>query len=112
MICGESLRVCGICGIAINNTSEPSSALLERMRDTLTHRGPDAAGLYIASGIGLGHRRLSIIDVAHGQQPMYSVDRRFVIVYNGEMFNHPVVKPRLEAEGVRFRTRSDTETVL
>ncbi|MBV8911311.1 MAG: asparagine synthase (glutamine-hydrolyzing), partial [Gammaproteobacteria bacterium] len=61
---------------------------------------------------GLGHRRLSIVDVAHGQQPMHSADQRFVIVYNGEVFNHPSLRPELEATGVRYRTRSDTETVL
>jgi asparagine synthase (glutamine-hydrolysing) len=62
--------------------------------------------------VGLGHRRLSIVDVAHGQQPMYSDDQRLVIVCNGEVFNHPVLKPELEAAGVHYRTRSDTETVL
>ena len=82
------------------------------MRDSISHRGPDGAGLYLAPGVGLGHRRLSIVDVAHGQQPMYSEDRRFVIVYNGEVFNHPTLQPELEAAGVRYRTRSDTETVL
>ena len=78
----------------------------------MAHRGPDGAGLHLAPGVGLGHRRLSIVDVAHGHQPMYSEDRRFVIVYNGEVFNHPTLKPELEAVGVRYRTRSDTETVL
>jgi asparagine synthase (glutamine-hydrolysing) len=82
------------------------------MRDSIAHRGPDGEGLYLAPGVGLGHRRLSIVDVAHGQQPMWSEDRRFVIVYNGEVFNHPSLKPELEAAGVRYRTRSDTETVL
>jgi len=105
--------MCGICGILTADSSiVPARGLLERMRDSITHRGPDGAGLYIAPGVGLGHRRLSIVDVAHGQQPMYSEDRRFVIVYNGEVFNHPALQPELEAEGVRYRTRSDTETVL
>lgn len=90
----------------------PSPGLIERMRDTLLHRGPDGAGVHMGPGVGLGHRRLSIVDIAHGQQPMYSADRRYVIVYNGEVFNHPEIKPRLEAEGVQYRTRSDTETVL
>jgi asparagine synthase (glutamine-hydrolysing) len=104
--------MCGICGILTVAPGVPPRGLLERMRDSITHRGPDGAGLYIASGVGLGHRRLSIVDVAHGQQPMYSEDQRFVIVYNGEVFNHPTLKPELEATGVRYRTRSDTETVL
>src|SRR5579864_6814804 len=105
--------MCGICGIlTVDSGFVPDRHLLERMRDSITHRGPDGAGLHLAPGVGLGHRRLSIVDVAHGQQPMYSEDRRFVIVYNGEVFNHPMLKPELEAAGVRYRTRSDTETVL
>jgi asparagine synthase (glutamine-hydrolysing) len=104
--------MCGICGILTVEARVPERGLLERMRDSIAHRGPDGAGLYLAPGVGLGHRRLSIVDVAHGQQPMYSEDQRFVIVYNGEVFNHPVLQPELEAAGVRYRTRSDTETVL
>jgi asparagine synthase (glutamine-hydrolysing) len=105
--------MCGICGIVtVDSGVVPDRRLLERMRDSISHRGPDGAGLHLAPGVGLGHRRLSIVDVAHGQQPMYSEDRRFVIVYNGEVFNHPTLQPELEAAGVRYRTRSDTETVL
>ena len=105
--------MCGICGIVTANQSQwPDRALIERMRDTIIHRGPDGAGTHTGPGVGLGHRRLSIVDVAHGQQPMYSDNQRYVIVYNGEVFNHPVLKPELEAAGVRYRTRSDTETVL
>jgi asparagine synthase (glutamine-hydrolysing) len=105
--------MCGICGILTRNVSlVPDRGLLERMRDLIAHRGPDGAGLYLDPGVGLGHRRLSIVDLAQGQQPMYSHDRRFVIVYNGEVFNHPALKTELEAVGVRYRTHSDTETVL
>jgi asparagine synthase (glutamine-hydrolysing) len=105
--------MCGICGILTRDPAlVPDRGLIERMRDLIAHRGPDGAGLHLAPGVGLGHRRLSIVDVALGQQPMYSEDRRFVIVYNGEVFNHPALKAELEAAGVRYRTRSDTETVL
>ena len=105
--------MCGICGILTRNPSLVSDrGLLEGMRDLIAHRGPDGAGLYVSPGVGLGHRRLSIVDLAQGQQPMYSHDRRFVIVYNGEVFNHPALKAELEAGGVRYRTHSDTETVL
>jgi asparagine synthase (glutamine-hydrolysing) len=105
--------MCGICGIlTVDPRGVLERSLLERMRDSIAHRGPDGVGLYLAPGVGLGHRRLSIIDVAHGQQPMHSADQRFVIVYNGEVFNHPALRPELEAAGVRYRTRSDTETVL
>ena len=104
--------MCGICGIAINGNAVVNAAVIERMRDTLIHRGPDGEGIHVSPGVGLGHRRLSIVDVAHGQQPMQSDDGRYVIVYNGEVFNHPELKSGLEFEGVRYRTRSDTETVL
>jgi asparagine synthase (glutamine-hydrolysing) len=89
---------------------------LERMRDVLTHRGPDGAGAFYEQADGvcvaLGHRRLSIVDVAHGAQPMASDDGALQIVYNGEVYNHPVVQRELEREGVRYRTHCDTETVL
>jgi len=105
--------MCGICGILTPDPSlVPDRGLLERMRDLIAHRGPDGSGLYLGMGAGLAHRRLSIVDLAQGQQPMYSHDRRFVIVYNGEVFNHPALKTELEAAGVRYRTHSDTETVL
>jgi asparagine synthase (glutamine-hydrolysing) len=105
--------MCGICGILTRNPSlVPDRELLERMRDVIAHRGPDGAGLHLGPGVGLAHRRLSIVDLAQGQQPMYSDDRRFVIVYNGEVFNHPDLQKELEAAGVRYRTHSDTETVL
>ena len=105
--------MCGICGIVVARGGQVlERALIERMRDAIAHRGPDGAGTHMGPGVGLGHRRLSIVDVEHGQQPMYSENRRYVIVYNGEVFNHPTLKPELEGQGVRFRTRSDTETVL
>ena len=105
--------MCGICGVVSTHPgSIPIAHVLERMRDTLTHRGPDGAGMHLGEGVGLGHRRLSIVDVEHGQQPMFSSDGRYVITYNGELFNHPALKPELEAAGVHYHTRSDTETAL
>jgi len=106
--------MCGICGIALPAGSRRrlDTELLERMRDTLVHRGPDGAGAFLEGGVGLGHRRLSIIDVAHGHQPMASDGGRLQIVYNGEVFNHPVLKRELEAAGHHYHTRCDTETVL
>jgi asparagine synthase (glutamine-hydrolysing) len=106
--------MCGICGIVIGPASrrEVTRERLERMRDTMVHRGPDGAGTFLEPGIGLGHRRLSIIDVAHGAQPMSSADGRFQVVYNGEVFNHPELMPQLQAAGVQYRTHCDTETVL
>ena len=105
--------MCGICGIVLADGQQTlAKSDLERMRDTLVHRGPDGFGAYLDAGVALGHRRLSIVDVEHGQQPMYSADERFVIVYNGEVFNHPQIKASLESEGVVYNTRSDTESVL
>ena len=82
------------------------------MRDTLRHRGPDEEGVFLDEGVGLGHRRLSIIDVSDGQQPMASDDGVLQIVYNGEIYNHLALKTDLEAGGATYRTRCDTETVL
>ena len=86
--------------------------LLERMRDVLVHRGPDGAGLFLEPGVGLGHRRLSIVDVAHGAQPMASADGALQMVYNGEVYNHPELMPALARDGFAYRTHCDTETVL
>jgi asparagine synthase (glutamine-hydrolysing) len=82
------------------------------MRDVITHRGPDDAGLYIDGNVGLGHRRLSIVDVAAGQQPMTNEDGTLHITYNGEIYNHADFREELEARGHVYRTHCDTETIL
>ena len=106
--------MCGICGMVVPRSvgRDVAPALIERMRDTMVHRGPDGAGLHVGPGVGLGHRRLAIIDVAHGAQPMHGSGGHLQIVYNGEVFNHPELQKELEADGVRYATRCDTETVL
>ena len=106
--------MCGICGIALPEqlNRQVERSRLRRMRDTLVHRGPDDAGLYLAGGIGLGHRRLSIVDVSGGHQPMTNEDGTLQIVFNGEIYNHPQLRPRLEALGHRYQNHSDTETIL
>ena len=106
--------MCGICGIAIPEQLQRAvdPARLTRMRDAIVHRGPDGAGMLIDGPIGLGHRRLSIVDVAHGAQPMTTDDGRSTIVYNGEVFNHPALMAKLQADGVTYHTHCDTETVL
>ena len=106
--------MCGICGVALSSRSSRriDAATIVRMRDVITHRGPDAEGLFVDDGIGLGHRRLSIVDLAHGQQPMASDDSNLQLVYNGEVYNHPELSQELRAAGVRYRTHCDTETVL
>ena len=82
------------------------------MNESQHHRGPDEGGLHLAPGIGLGHRRLSIIDLATGQQPLYNEDHSVVVVYNGEIYNFQELIPELAALGHTFRTRSDTEVIV
>src|SRR6516165_7609752 len=99
--------MCGICGILTPNVSlAPDRGLLERMRDLIAHRGPDGAGIHLGPGVGLAHRRLAIVDLAQGQQPMYSHDRRFVIVYNGEVFNDPTEPSSSGRRSRRYCRRS------
>ena len=106
--------MCGINGIALSSRSgrRVEAGLLERMRDVLTHRGPDECGIFVEGPVGLGHRRLSIVDVATGQQPMTNEDGSLRIVYNGEVYNHSDHRPGLEARGHVYRTHCDTETIL
>jgi asparagine synthase (glutamine-hydrolysing) len=106
--------MCGINGIALSDRSRKmlDVRLLERMRDCVTHRGPDDAGLYVDGNVGLGHRRLSIVDVAAGHQPMTNEDATLHITYNGEIYNHADFRAELEARGHVYRTHCDTETIL
>lgn len=108
--------MCGINGIAIprESTRTFERRLLETMRDTLMHRGPDDCGIHIdrTGRIGLGQRRLSIVDVAAGHQPMTNEDDSLQIVFNGEIYNHAEYRPALEAKGHRYQTHCDTETIL
>lgn len=105
--------MCGIAGVLeFKRGAQPSPEGLRRMAKTLTHRGPDEEGFYTSGPVGLAHRRLSIIDLATGQQPMESPDRQVCLVFNGEIYNYPELKAELEAQGHVFRTTSDTEVLL
>ncbi len=105
--------MCGITGIFdTRGKAEISRPLLDRMNQSLLHRGPDAGGLHLEPGVGLGHRRLSIIDLSSGQQPLYNEDGSVVIVFNGEIYNFQELVPELQALGHVFRTRSDTEVIV
>ena len=105
--------MCGIAGIFdTREKSDIDRNLLESMTNALTHRGPDESGLHLGPGIGLGHRRLSIIDLATGQQPMYSVNRDVTMIYNGEVYNYQSVREDLEKLGHKFKTNGDTEVVM
>lgn len=105
--------MCGIAGIFdLTQQREPGRALLEAMNQTQFHRGPDEGGVFLAPGVGLAHRRLSIIDLASGQQPMFSADNTLCVVYNGEIYNFKALASELEALGFHFRTHCDTEVIL
>jgi len=106
--------MCGICGIVrpMASRRQVSVGDLIRMRDVMTHRGPDGSGLFNEGRAGLAHRRLAIIDVKSGQQPMHDESGSLHIVYNGEIYNHLDLRAGLERRGHRYRTRCDTETVL
>ncbi len=103
--------MCGISGMA-SMKMRADEHVVKAMRDILRHRGPDGEGMYLEGGIGLGHRRLSIVDPLHGHQPMFNEDEQIVIVYNGEIYNHGEHRGRLEALGHRYRTYCDTETII
>ena len=105
--------MCGIAGIFHAETPKPvDPSRVERMCDALVHRGPDGAGVWTDHGVGLGHRRLSIIDIAGSPQPMHSADGRAVIVFNGEIYNFRELRRELEQAGFAFRTSGDTEVIL
>jgi asparagine synthase (glutamine-hydrolysing) len=105
--------MCGIAGIvAADRLLDRDRAVLPRMRDVITHRGPDDAGLHVDGYAGLAHRRLSIVDLASGHQPLTNEDETTWIVFNGEIYNHAELRVQLEAAGHRYRTHSDTETIV
>src|SRR5215212_4762296 len=106
--------MCGINGIAFSSRSGRlvSRPVLEAMRDVITHRGPDDEGIFIDRNVGLGHRRLSIVDIAAGHQPMTNEDASLHIIYNGETYNHADYRESLEANGHIYQTHCDTETIL
>ena len=106
-------RVCGITGMFDTRARRDlDRAILKRMNDSQAHRGPDGQGEHHEPGVALGHRRLSIIDVATGQQPLYNEDGSVVVVFNGEIYNYQELIPELQALGHRFHTRSDTEVIV
>ena len=105
--------MCGICGVLYFNGEKPDKSVLARMRDSMMHRGPDDCGLYIDGPVGLGHRRLSIIDLSEaGRQPLSNEDGSVWIVFNGEIYNHEELRIELEGQGHRYVTETDTETII
>ncbi len=104
--------MCGIAGFVTTKPPSGAEAVLRRMADRIRHRGPDDSGYYVDEHVFLAHRRLSIVDVAGGHQPMANETRSVWITYNGEIFNHAEVRPDLERAGHRYATRCDTETIV
>ncbi|GAB6057099.1 asparagine synthase (glutamine-hydrolyzing) [Desulfonatronum parangueonense] len=105
--------MCGICGIFHLDGAPASPVLIQRMSDAIAHRGPDGEGAFIDGPLGLGHRRLSILDLSTlGRQPMQTPDGRFTIVFNGEVYNFQELRVELESLGHCFRSRTDTEVLL
>ncbi|MBL8482805.1 MAG: amidotransferase 1, exosortase A system-associated [Rhodocyclaceae bacterium] len=105
--------MCGIVGILdLKERRDIDRATLERMNDAQFHRGPDEGGVHLEAGLGFGHRRLSIIDLATGQQPLFNEDGSVAVVFNGEIYNFQELYSELEAHGHRFSTRSDTEVIV
>ena len=105
--------MCGITGIFdTRGSSEINRVVLQRMNDSQVHRGPDEGSLHVEPGVGLGHRRLSIIDIATGQQPLFNEDGSVVVVFNGEIYNYQQLIPALQALGHVFHSKSDTEVIV
>src|SRR5437588_1448711 len=105
--------MCGICGQYNFVDQSPVQARnIERMAKSIAHRGPDDEGYYIAGPVGLGFRRLSIIDLGGGHQPMSDAEEKVWVVFNGEIYNFKELRTELEQNGHRFRTRSDTEVLV
>ncbi len=105
--------MCAVCGkIYIDRSRKVDPQLIEKMSYLMRHRGPDDAGFYVKKNVGLGHRRLSIIDLACGHQPLTNEDNSLVIVYNGEIYNYRTLRLELQKKGHQFKTNSDTEVIL
>ncbi|VAW65931.1 Asparagine synthetase [glutamine-hydrolyzing] [hydrothermal vent metagenome] len=105
--------MCGICGIYnIEPENQVKDSQINQMNAMMIHRGPDAGGIFIKDNIGLGHRRLKIIDLEGGVQPMFSPDNNIVVVFNGEIYNFREIKKNLESKGYVFKTGSDTEVII
>ncbi|WP_431856173.1 asparagine synthase (glutamine-hydrolyzing) [Azospirillum sp.] len=107
--------MCGFCGVLTTSPERGMEAAVRRMNDTIAHRGPDGDGIWVdeAAGIALAHRRLAIVDLSPlGRQPMESADGRWVVAYNGEIYNYQDLRAELEAAGHRFRGHSDTEVLV
>ena len=103
--------MCGIAGV-VNSKRGVDAATIRRMCQSIVHRGPDDEGIFVKDGAGLGVRRLSVIDLAGGHQPVFNEDNSTCVVYNGEIYNFQELRQELEGRGHRFHTRTDTEVIV
>ena len=104
--------MCGFVGFADNKSKKEKDIIIKKMNDQIKHRGPDGEGYYTDNFVALGHRRLSIIDIEGGTQPMYTKDKKLAIIFNGEIYNYQALKEELIKKGYHFETKSDTEVLL
>src|SRR5438552_4715896 len=105
--------MCGIAGfIDIQRSRDNAGELIDRMCKVIRHRGPDDQGTWVGDGVALGMRRLSIIDLTGGHQPIFNEDQSILVVFNGEIYNYRELRQILEERGHRFATKSDTETIV
>src|SRR5580658_10006366 len=105
--------MCGICGkLIFDGEAKMSPSLVKKMADAIRHRGPDDEGYYVSGPVGLGFRRLSIIDLNTGHQPLSNEDGTVWIVFNGEIYNYRDLRRQLQAKGHVFRTQTDTEVIV
>jgi asparagine synthase (glutamine-hydrolysing) len=104
--------MCGICGFYLQDERSVDPNILKKMTSSLQHRGPDDEGYYLDGGVALGHRRLSIIDLDTGQQPIHNEDKTVYVIFNGEIYNFPEIKSELEEKGHKFYTKADTEVLV
>ena len=104
--------MCGICGVVGIESRESGESVVRRMMAAMVHRGPDEEGILLGSPVAVGMRRLSIVDLAGGSQPVWNETGTLAVVYNGEIYNFKSLRAELESAGHKFRTRSDTEVVV
>ncbi len=104
--------MCGICGLSYSNSRVGDREILQVMNEAIRHRGPDSDGFYTSEGVGLAIRRLAIIDVKGGDQPISNEDDSLWVVLNGEIYNYPEMRIDLEKRGHRLKTKTDTECIL
>ena len=102
--------MCGIVGFI--DKSKDKKKIIKDMADLIIHRGPDSDGYYVDDNIALGFRRLSIIDLGTGSQPIFNEEKDKVIIFNGEIYNYQIIKEDLLAKGHKFTTKADTEVIL